>query len=172
MKKETRLNKLAELLGIKTEVEVHVEKKANRNKFIEVPEDKIQDFRAAQGVLYFLQAPELFTMKVCKWHECQQPFAVSRQFVAYCSYTCIKDSLAEIGIDWNRGNLTDADKIEMTINTVYEGQEPLWIREPMLSRLRAFLSTLPDDASSPATTHLTEQPTLQSTPSSAGLLMT
>ena len=151
MKQETRLSKLAELLGIKTEVEVHVEKANNRNKFIEVPEETIQDFRAAQGIIYFLQAPELFSMKICKWRECQQPFAVSRQFVAYCSYTCIKDSLAEIGIDWNRGSLTDADKIEMMINGVYEGQEPIWIREPILSRVRSVLNTLPDEASSSMT---------------------
>jgi len=164
VKKETRLNKLAELLGIKTEVEVHVEKKNNVNKIIEVPEDKIQDFREAQGFLYFLQAPELFSMKICKWRECQQPFAVSRQFVGYCSYTCIKDSLADMGIDWNRNDTTDSEKIEMTINGVWEGQEPLWIREPLLSRIRSALETLSDAESLPATTSLKEQPTLQSTP--------
>lgn len=152
MKEETRLAKLAELLGIKTEVEVHVEKKNNRNKIIEVPESEIDSFRAAQGVLYFLQAPELFTARLCKWRECQQPFAVSRQFVAYCSYTCLKDSLADIGIDWNRDGKTDAEKIEITINTVWEGQEPIWIREPHLSRIRSVLSSLPDDASSLVTT--------------------
>lgn len=172
MKKETRLNKLAELLGIKTEVEVHVEKSNNRNKYIEVPEDKIQDLRTAQGVIYFLQAPELFSMKICKWRECQQPFAVSRQFIAFCSYTCIKDSLADIGIDWNRNDTSDAEKIEMTINTVYEGQEPIWLREPILSKLRTLLNTLPDEGSSLLTTPPTEQPTSLPSPSSVDLLTT
>lgn len=154
MKDETRLKKLAELLGITQEVEVHVEKKNNRNKVIEIPESEIESFRAAQGVLYFLQAPELFTARLCKWRECQQPFAVSRQFVAYCSYTCLKDSLADIGIDWNRGGLTDADKIQLTIDTIWEGQEPLWIREPILSRVRSVLNTLPVDDSSQVLTSL------------------
>lgn len=152
MKEETRLAKLAELLGIKTEVEVHVEKKNNRNKFIEVPESEIQEFRAMQGVIYFLQAPELFTMQICKWRECQQPFAVSRQFVAFCSYTCIKDDLADRGIDWNRNGKTDTDRIEEKINGIWEGQEPIWIREPQLSRIRSVLATLPDDALSLVTT--------------------
>lgn len=147
MKAETRAAKLAELLGIKVEVEAHVEKKKNRNKIIEVPEDKIQDFRAAQGLIYFLQAPELFKMRFCSWRECQQPFAVSRQFVSVCSYTCLKDSLADIGIDWNRDGTSDREKIEMTINSIWEGQEPLWIREPMLTRLQERLSLLSTEPS-------------------------
>lgn len=147
MKAETRAAKLAALLGISEVVEKHVEKKNNRNKFVEVPEDKIQDFRAAQGLIYFLQAPELFKMRLCSWRECQQPFAVSRQFVSVCSYTCLKDSLADIGIDWNRDGTSDREKIEMTIDGIWEGQEPLWIREPMLTRLQERLSLLSTEQS-------------------------
>jgi hypothetical protein len=157
MKEETRLAKLAELLGIKTEVEVHIEKKSNRNKVIEISEEEIQEFRAVQGVVYFLRAPELFKARLCSWRECGQPFAVSRQFVSVCSYTCLKDSLADLGIDWNRDGNTDAEKILLTIDGVWEGQEPLWIREPLLSRVRSVLNSLPDDASSQVTTSPSEK---------------
>lgn len=143
MKKDTRAAKLAELLGIAPVIQQIVEKKSNTNKFVEVPEDKIEDFRAAQGLIYFLQAPELFTMKVCK--HCKADFAVSRQFVNLCSYTCIKASLAEIGIDWNRNDTSDTEKIEMTINGIWEGQEPLWLKSDMLTRIKTVLNTLPDE---------------------------
>jgi hypothetical protein len=145
VKEETRLSKLAELLGLSTVVETHVEKKKNLNKVVEVPESEIQDFRAMQGVVYFLQAPELFKPTICK--HCGEGFMVSRQYVAFCSYTCLKMDLEKLGIDWNRGEFTDSEKINMTINGVWEGQEPLWIKEPILTRLQDALASLSKDDS-------------------------
>lgn len=146
MKMETTANKLAELLGISQEVvaqsKVVVEAAKNKKQpkgktskhpiDIGVSEDEIQSFRAAQGLFYFLQAPELFSLKTCK--HCSAEFLVSRKYVAFCSYTCIKASLNEIGIAWTKG-----DDIESLANDpqVYDGNEPIWVRN--VDRIRSII---------------------------------
>lgn len=170
MKKSTTVNKLAALLGITEDVvakSVHVqsdpkvqkELKKKSDKYTGVSESEIQNFRAAQGIIYFLQAPELFSPKVCP--HCGEQFLVSRQFVAFCSYTCIAKDLESKGIGWSR-----AGDIKSLANSVYEGNEPIWIRN--LDRLRTVLTEenfkagLLSQASSPPT----ETSTLPATASS------
>jgi endogenous inhibitor of DNA gyrase (YacG/DUF329 family) len=141
MKKETMQNKLAELLGLD---QFKVETKASKGKksepkdrpYIGVTEDEIQSFRAAQGLVYFLQAPELFTARTCP--HCHENFLVSRQFVAFCSYTCIRKDLENKGIRWSKGEDIEA----LVRSETYEGNEPIWIRN--LDRLREVLETLPE----------------------------
>lgn len=159
MKKETYAEKLAKLLEQATGVKVteikkeHDEQaKIRRGNLVEVPESKIQNLREAQGLTYFLQAPALFQYKVCP--HCGADFLVSRMFVAYCSYTCIEKSLEEIGISWSR-----AGKIDEMIKEVYDGQEPIWIRN--LDQLRSALEKLVNwqDSRSPSTPNAGQVPT-------------
>lgn len=138
MKRETMQNKLASLLGLEElKVETPKEKKQRkRNSLAEgIREDELQEFRAVQGITYFLQAPELFSAKICP--HCKETFLVSRQFVAFCSYTCIRKDLESIGIGWSRGK-----DIERLISEQYDGNEPIWIKN--LDRLRTVLETLPE----------------------------
>ncbi len=148
MKKETYAEKLNRMLGITAEVEVVKEKEKSRKGNIEgITEDEIQSFRAAQGILYFLQAPELFQAKVCP--HCKASFLVSRLYVGYCSYTCIRKSLNEQGFEWRKGQ-----DIESVINDVYEGNEPLWIKNlPLLKSKIDQAITLSQQAQSPSETH-------------------
>lgn len=134
MKKATYENKLAELLGL-TEVKQQIDEKkqARQGKIQGISEDEIQEFRVFQGITYFLQAPELFSYKVCK--HCGEGYLVSRLYVAFCSYTCIRKSLNELGLEWRKGN-----DIEVLIQESYDGQEPIWIRN--LPKLKAALEYL------------------------------
>lgn len=139
VKKETYAAKLAALLGIEEKHEEYkAQEKIRKGNLTEVPEDKIQDFRQAQGITYFLQAPALFQPRVCK--HCGASYLVSRMYVAYCSYTCIKASLNNMGLEWRRG-----DDIEALVESVYEGQEPIWIRN--IEQLKLALERLTDLAS-------------------------
>ena len=156
MRAETTLNKLADLLGIdKAHVETaqavkndpkvqrrRAKQKRSEDKvaaanrtFDMVEEANIQEFRAAQGMIYFLQAPRLFTPRVC--HHCGASFLVSRNAVGYCSYTCIKNSLAALGIDWDKGR-----DLEALANDpqVFDGNEPIWIKN--LDNLKTALEVL------------------------------
>ena len=138
MKTETAQNKLLALLGIQEEAEKVKEKKKVANGNLRgITEEEIQEFREVQGLIYFLQAPELFSAKKCK--HCGADFIVSRLHVALCSYTCIKNSLKDMGIDWRRGAHMEV-AIEEVIKHVYEGNEPIWIRN--LERLRTTLNSL------------------------------
>lgn len=135
MKKETYANKLAELLGLPTPAAppaVGKGKKQNLNTPVGISEDDIQSFRAAQGLIYFLQAPALFTPKKCP--HCGESFLVSRQYVSFCSYTCIRKDLEERGIKWSKG-----EDYEALANdpAVYEGNEPIWIKN--LDAIQAVL---------------------------------
>lgn len=154
MKRETYQNKLAELLGLdqfKVEAPKSTKSKGKTDsKYVGVTEDAIQQFRQVQGLVYFLQAPELFSHKVCP--HCKESFLVSRQFVAFCSYTCIKKDLEAKGIGWSR----DKD-IEVLVKDVYEGNEPLWLKEPMLSRLKAVLEHSTESLLSSTGTSTTEK---------------
>lgn len=134
MRKTTQENKLNALLGL-TEKAVEVKAKST-GKITGVSEEEIQNFREAQGLIYFLQAPALFTPRTCNY--CGEPFLVSRRNVAYCSYQCIKNSLAAVGIKWSKDG--DLEALAMDPQ-VYNGNEPLWVRHSMLEKLRAMASS-------------------------------
>lgn len=142
MKKETAEERLNKLLGIDPEL-IEREKKrkaaleANRTGKIQgITEEEIQNFREMQGIVYFLQAPALFQSKTCP--NCKIPFMVSRLFVAYCSYDCIRESLRHtLGTDWEKGNDLEALAIDPR---VYDGNEPIWIRN--LSKLKEILESI------------------------------
>lgn len=136
MKKETYLTKLNELLGIKQEVVEEI-KTRHSGKVVGITEEEIAKFREMQGVLYYLQAPALFTFRVCP--HCGERFAVSRKYVQFCSYTCIRNSLREQGLDWTKG-----DDLESLANDpqVYNGNEPIWISSRVLERLKETLENL------------------------------
>jgi hypothetical protein len=161
MRAETTLNKLADLLGldkslvekaapvasdpkVKRRVAKRAEEQNKLNrKFDGVAEDRIQEFRQAQGIVYFLQAPALFSHKICK--HCGESFFVSRQQVAFCSYTCIKNSLAALGINWQKG-----DDLEALVNDpqVFDGNEPIWIKN--IDQLKEALRILCEFSSTPS----------------------
>ena len=129
---EERLNKLLGLTAKAEEVVSH-----STGNFYGVTEDELQTFREAQGIIYFLQAPALFTPKVCK--HCGANYLVSRMFVAFCSYTCIRKDLEARGFRWDKG--ADIETVIMDPQ-VYDGNEPIWIREPQLLRALEVLKNL------------------------------
>lgn len=132
MKAETYTNKLADLLGLQGQVPEKPKKLSHRE--VAVKEEEIQFHREAQGIIYFLQAPELFTPKVCL--HCEEGFLVSRRQVAYCSYTCIKKSLEEIGINWTK----DGDYEAMVQDPqIYNKNEPIWIKN--IEAIKAIINT-------------------------------
>lgn len=141
MKKVTYANKLAALLGIDQKVVEkagYVDPKKKKSTSTSGPvglqENQIQELREMQGLWYFLQAPELFSAKKCP--HCGIDFLVSRPFVAFCSYTCIeKDFERKTGILWKKGQDPEALAKE-----VYEGNEPIWVRN--LDRIRKVLNTI------------------------------
>jgi hypothetical protein len=144
MKKETAAQKLMALLGqVNDEVKDRLEEvakhtKAKQGNIKSITEEEIQNFREAQGVLYFLQAPALFQPKVCK--HCGEHFLVSRLYVAYCSYTCIRKELNSQGLEWRKGR-----DLEALINDpqVYNGNEPIWIRNlPNLKKCLEMLQSM------------------------------
>lgn len=136
MKKETYEAKLAALLGLTPKLEEH---KATKNKVIAVTEDEIGKSREAQALLYFLQAPDLFQAKICP--HCGEGFLVSRRFVKCCSYTCIAKELETVGIKWSRLQEDGTfDISEEFIKSVYEGNEPLWVRN--LDVIRSLVGAL------------------------------
>lgn len=148
MKKSTVANKLNELLGITTKVE-EVKTKST-GKIVGITEEEIQTFREAQGLIYFLQAPSLFTPKICP--HCKEGFMVSRKYVSYCSYTCIEKSLEELGITWSRkGN------IDSVVKDIYDGNEPLWIHQSNLKKLHGIVSNLLSVHSEDGTTSQSSQ---------------
>lgn len=129
MKKETAASKLAALLGLNPNDEAVIEatttkeQKAKKKKdaLRGVTLDELDTFRSANAVLLFLQAPELYTARTCK--HCKGDFLVSRKFVGYCSYTCLKKELEAIGIDWDTKKPLD----EAYVRRVWEHNEPLVI---------------------------------------------
>ena len=154
MKRSTMQNKLAELLGLdqfKVDAKTgQTLKDKNTNVAVGITEEELQEFRAAQGLSYFLQAPELFTPKVCP--HCGEGFLVSRQYVKFCSWTCIRKDLEERGLVLNKGEDLESF-IERKNRDAYEGNEPLWIRD--LDKLKSALEKLAAleniESSSPST---------------------
>lgn len=138
MKRETTAAKMAKLLGLEHKVPEKLKPQTEKKKnygFVPVNEDELQHFRAAQGLYYFFQAPELFTAKICK--HCGESFLVSRKFVAFCSYTCIEKDLESIGIKWRKGQDFEALALDPE---VYAGNEPIWVRN--LDRIQDLLDSL------------------------------
>src|SRR5687768_14812927 len=107
MKAETVQRKLNELLGIQDKIEaIEVAKQAEHAKLVAVEEHEIPFFRAKQGLLYFLKAPELFTIRTCA--NCGEAYAVSRKHVAYCGYPCMSEGIRKWGLRWDKGNNLEA----------------------------------------------------------------
>lgn len=155
-------NKLNALLGLTSKAE-EVKANGSTGLFYGVSEAEMQDFRSAQGLIYFLQAPELFHPKTCKF--CKEPFIVSRMFVACCSYTCIRKDLERRGFKWEKGR--DLEQVILDPQ-VYNGNEPIWVREPQLSRALDILTNLLQKGSD-STSNLQSTPpeTVQSEPPSS-----
>lgn len=130
---EKAAEKLAKLLGLTEVLEETVQQKEIlQGNLHGVSEDKIKERRDIQAVTYYLVAPDLFTFRACKF--CGADFAVSRLQVAYCSYNCIRDSMAEIGLGWTR-----SENMEVIVRDTYDGNEPLWLsHETMVSLERAL----------------------------------
>lgn len=133
MKSETYTNKLAALLGLQDKVPAKTKTRNLSHREVAVREEEIQFAREAQGIVYFLLAPELFTPKVCK--HCKEGFLVSRKQVGYCSYTCIKKSLEEIGIDWSKDGQFEALAQDQQ---VWDKNEPIWIKN--IDAIKGILS--------------------------------
>jgi hypothetical protein len=130
MRRETVARKMMEALGLAVP-----EEKPKNDQPVAVKEDEIDRVREANALLYFFQAPELFYAKTCP--HCGVGFLVSRRFVKCCSYTCIAKELEKIGIRWStlkgeEGYDYEIDRV--FIDRVYEGNEPLWIRNVDLIR--------------------------------------
>lgn len=139
MKKETVEQKFNRMLGIKDEVVQEIKAKTT-GRVVGISEEEIQNFRAAQGLLYFFKAPELFSYKICP--HCKEDFFVSRKYVAYCSYTCISKSLEEVtGVEWRKGQ----DIEGLVLSPIYEGNEPIWLTGRLLKKLQEMVSTLPSN---------------------------
>lgn len=126
MKRETYEKKLAEILGLQYILSEKEQRAKKTNQALGVTEDEINNARQAQGIIYFFQAPDLFSAKTCP--HCGEGFLVSRRFVAFCSYTCIQKSLEEKGIKWSRSNSNGYEISEEYIKNIYEGNEPIWIK--------------------------------------------
>jgi endogenous inhibitor of DNA gyrase (YacG/DUF329 family) len=170
---EERLNALLGLTKKAEEVNTR-----SIGRFYGITEDELQEFREAQGLIYFLQAPALFTPKTCP--HCGEHFLVSRQFVAFCSYTCIRKDLEAKGFRWDKGH-----DIEELVNDpeVYKGNEPLWIRSSTLKQALKVLtnllengpkdlptqSTMPNSPSSPPTPVSQEKPSITMKPDTDSL---
>jgi hypothetical protein len=146
MKKETMEEKMLALLGLehlkpKEEPKKDQPKKGKKrgsggNFPVGVTLDQIEKYRGAQALNLFLQAPELFTARNCKRELCGEPFLVSREHVAFCSYTCMKRDLHErFGIEWNPNNPID----EQFVKRQLEGNEPLIVPPQAIKMLQELL---------------------------------
>lgn len=138
---EAKLNALFGDLFVKKVEEV---KTKTTGRVVGVTEEEIQEFREIQGILYFLQAPALFSHKVCG--HCGADFYVSRKYVKYCSYTCIKLEMRKQGFEWRKGNDIEALVLDPQ---VYEGNEPIWISSRSLQLIREMVLSLPENVNHP-----------------------
>jgi hypothetical protein len=162
MKDETYLKKLNKILGISPEVaeQAAIQRKIQQGDTVGIPDEEIEKFRELEGVIYFLQAPELFHSRVCAW--CDASFFVSRLNVAHCSYSCLEAHIWEdYGVKWRR-----RENMELMVKEVYGGNEPLWVRnlprlQKALLKLTEALGTSPKESeSSPSVP--TSSPTVKS----------
>lgn len=140
MKQETMAAKMAALLGLDEDVQHNFAEKP-KNKTLSpqmraIQEEEIQQFRALEGIIYFLQAPELFTPKICKW--CKEGFIVSRRNVAHCSMTCLKHSIEDLTGSTYSKSETDMEEI---VADVWNGNEPLIVKN--LDRIKKIINAMP-----------------------------
>lgn len=140
MKKETAEAKLNQLFGDMFVKKVEEVKVKTTGRVVGITEEEIQEFREIQGILYFLQAPALFSYKVCG--HCGADFFVSRKYVKYCSYTCMKLEFRKQGFEWRKGNDIEALVLDPQ---VYDGNEPIWIRSRALQSIREMVLSLPEN---------------------------
>jgi hypothetical protein len=140
MKKDTVAAKLNALFGDAFVKKVEEVKTKTTGKVVGISEEEIQEFREAQGILYFLEAPALFTYKVCG--HCGADFFVSRLNVKFCSYSCIKLELQKQGFEWRKGNDIEA---LIADPQVYNGNEPIWISSQSLQSIREMVKSLPEN---------------------------
>lgn len=137
------LDKVAE------EIAVTEEKVVNNARAVR--EEEIQTFRELQGILYFLQAPALFTPKVCRY--CKEAFLVSRRYVTCCSWDCLRRELQKQGFEWSKGEGIEFNEDKMlkiiNDNSIFQGQEPIWVRN--LPQFQAALQKLTEFAESQQT---------------------
>lgn len=140
MKKDTVAAKLNALFGEQFAQKVEEVKVKTTGKVVGISEEEIQNFREVQGILYFLEAPALFTYKVCG--HCGADFFVSRKTVKFCSYMCIKLELRKQGFEWRKGNDIEALVLDPQ---VYDGNEPIWITSRSLQSIRAMVMSLPEE---------------------------
>jgi hypothetical protein len=119
---------LAELLGLEVpKAQVKIPKK----QIMAIEELDTQKIREAEGVAFFLKAPELFVARECVW--CGTEFLVSRRNIAYCSWEHLQKGLNREGIRW------DKDKgFEAIVHDYFEDNEPIWIRR--LDQIREILN--------------------------------
>lgn len=161
MKVETAAEKLNRLLGITPEqVEAlasdtnpakaetvrrkRLEEFKNQPATFGYTDDEFADIRIMQGTLYFLQAPELFTIKQCP--SCNDWFAVSRAAVGYCSYECMDRKFKELGLTFHKG----ANLVELAQDPdVWRKNEPLWTIK--LMKLQHCLQVITEAMSSSLT---------------------
>lgn len=135
---EKAAEKLAKLLGLTNVLEEETQQKEIlQGNLHGVSEEKIKERRDLQGIIYYLQAPDLFTFRKCKLESCGADFAVSRLQVAYCSYDCIRKSMHELGLTWSR-----SDNMEVIVRESYDGNEPLWLSKETMVSLESALKRL------------------------------
>lgn len=133
---EKAAKKFAEMFGLSEVLEEEVQQKEIlQGNLHGVSEEKINERRGLQGILYYLRAPDLFTFRKC--NNCGTDFAVSRLQVAYCSYNCIRDSLKAMGLEWSRSK-----DMELIVKESYDGNEPLWLSSETLVSLETALKRL------------------------------
>lgn len=140
MKAETAEAKLNALFGDLFAEKVKEVKTKTTGRVVGVTEEEIQEFREIQGILYFLEAPALFEYKVCG--HCKADFYVSRKYVKFCSYGCMKLEMRKQGFEWRKGNDIEALVLDPQ---VYNGNEPIWIRSRSLQLIREMVLSLPEN---------------------------
>ena len=141
MKEETYAKKLAKMLGldeslVETSTVEKSAKKATGSQFTAVEFDAIERYREATALNLFLEAPALFTVVKCKW--CEEVFAVSRRFVAFCSYHCLKKSLAHIGIEWS----PEVSVETAYVQRVWDDNEPLRVSPHAINLIKEMIESV------------------------------
>lgn len=97
--------------------------------------DKAPQYRELQGeaALLFLSKPERFITKVCAW--CEQSFAATYHYVAYCCNNCRARAFKEqTGVDVDWGAKTDTER--------WGGEPPLIVDPETLKHLAEHVRRL------------------------------
>lgn len=97
MKRETRRQKLLDLWEDDEEVVEALKESLPKEVTEQWEADEIS--REAEATLVFFRVPEMFQFEKCV--QCEKIFAHTYGKVAYCSNMCRRQSLEDIGIQWN-----------------------------------------------------------------------